>query len=264
MLHSSAISPGTFFTRANKENIDRRTYPLTTPIGYTRESAIRPNKHRTASLSEARLSTRQLGQSWLLVTRAITTPEPILCRNQTRVAAWPGSMLSVTVLTHLECALCGKTHRWQELQNVCKECGRPLFARYLLAPEEAANFKRSLPERSSSVWRYREMLPVPADQEVLTLGEGGTPRSPPRIWRSIAVHTVSGSRMSRKIQPAVSKREAWRSPLPWPSILGPKNWRRRPQAMQPRRWRPMQPEPVFRLISLCPKTPHGPTLSSAK
>jgi threonine synthase len=87
-------------------------------------------------------------------------------------------MLSVTVLTHLECALCGRTYPWQELQNVCKECGRPLFARYRIPPEQAANFKRSLSERSSSVWRYREMLPVPPDQEILTLGEGGTPLLP--------------------------------------------------------------------------------------
>ena len=58
---------------------------------------------------------------------------------------------------------------------MCKECGRPLFARYLIAPEQAASFKKSLQDRSSTVWRYREMLPVPVDQEILTLGEGGTP-----------------------------------------------------------------------------------------
>ena len=123
-------------------------------------------------------------------------------------------MLSVTVLTHLECALCGKTHRWQELQNLCIECRRPLFARYLLSPEEAANFKRSLPERSSSLWRYREMLPVPADQEVLTLGEGGTPLLPAphlalhcgshRLWIKDESQNPTGSFKARGMAVAVA------------------------------------------------------------
>ena len=95
------------------------------------------------------------------------------------------------MLTHLECALCGKTHPWQELQNVCKECGRPLFARYLIAPEQAASFKKSLQDRSSTVWRYREMLPVPVDQEILTLGEGGTPLLPaPRLAGHCGSHRL--------------------------------------------------------------------------
>jgi threonine synthase len=118
------------------------------------------------------------------------------------------------VLTHLECALCGKTHPWQELQNVCKECGRSLFARYLIAPEQAASFKRSLPERSSTVWRYREMLPVPTDQEILTLGEGGTPFLPAphlaahcgshRLWIKDESQNPTGSFKARGMAVAVA------------------------------------------------------------
>jgi threonine synthase len=79
------------------------------------------------------------------------------------------------MLTHLECALCGKTHPWRQLQNLCTECGRPLLARYATDREQASSFKKSLPERPRSLWRYREMLPLPGDQEILTLGEGWTP-----------------------------------------------------------------------------------------
>jgi threonine synthase len=79
------------------------------------------------------------------------------------------------MLHHLECALCGKTYAWQQLQNVCSECGRPLLARYEIGQPEAERFKTSLPRRPSSLWRYREMLPLPADQDPLTLGEGWTP-----------------------------------------------------------------------------------------
>jgi len=79
------------------------------------------------------------------------------------------------MLHHLECAFCGKSHPWRQLQNVCSECGRPLLARYETSADEAERFKASVPGRSASLWRYREMLPLPADQEILTLGEGWTP-----------------------------------------------------------------------------------------
>jgi threonine synthase len=79
------------------------------------------------------------------------------------------------MLTRLSCALCGKTYAWRQLQNVCTECGRPLLARYEISRDEAERFKASLPDRPPSLWRYREMLPLPADQEILTLGEGWTP-----------------------------------------------------------------------------------------
>jgi threonine synthase len=79
------------------------------------------------------------------------------------------------MLTHLECGLCGKIFPWRQLQTVCTECGRPLLARYEISEEEAKRFKASLSGRPPSLWRYREMLPLPKDQEALTLGEGWTP-----------------------------------------------------------------------------------------
>src|SRR5258708_25474524 len=74
------------------------------------------------------------------------------------------------MLTHLSCALCGKKYDWRQLQNVCTECGRPLLARYEISRDEAERFKASLRDRPPSLWRYREMLPLPADQEILNAG----------------------------------------------------------------------------------------------
>src|ERR1700730_6550680 len=79
------------------------------------------------------------------------------------------------MLHHLECGFCGKTYPWQQLQNVCTECGRPLLVRYQTSRDEAERFKASVPGRSATLSRYRERLPLPADQEILTLGEGWTP-----------------------------------------------------------------------------------------
>ena len=78
-------------------------------------------------------------------------------------------------LTHLTCTACGLRHEWAELQNLCTACQKPLFPVYDL---EAAGrtFKREmLTGRERSLWRYREVLPLPLEVEPVSLGEGGTP-----------------------------------------------------------------------------------------
>ncbi len=43
-------------------------------------------------------------------------------------------------LTHLECSKCGEHHDADQVQTVCKKCGKPLFARYdLEAAKETLN-----------------------------------------------------------------------------------------------------------------------------
>ena len=80
-------------------------------------------------------------------------------------------------LTYLECTACGLRHDWSRLQNLCTACGKPLFAVYDLAAVGKLDcFKQSsLREREKSLWRYRELLPLPKDVEPVSLGEGGTP-----------------------------------------------------------------------------------------
>ena len=80
-------------------------------------------------------------------------------------------------VTHLECSACGLRHDWTRLQNVCPACGKPLFAIVdLAAVRKLDGFKpSSLHGRERSLWRYREVLPLPADIEPVSLGEGGTP-----------------------------------------------------------------------------------------
>ncbi len=84
-------------------------------------------------------------------------------------------------VTHLECTSCGLRHDWKRLQNLCTACGKPLFAIYdLAAAGELDRLKRSslrewLGTRKKSIWRYGELLPLPADAEAVSLGEGGTP-----------------------------------------------------------------------------------------
>jgi threonine synthase len=78
-------------------------------------------------------------------------------------------------ITHLECAACGLEHEAQRLHNLCRECGKPLLVRYDLERAGRSLTKESLSGRRADMWRYREVLPVESDENIVTLGEGWTP-----------------------------------------------------------------------------------------
>ena len=78
-------------------------------------------------------------------------------------------------LTQLDCSACGRRHDATVPQNVSACCSKPLLARYDLAAAARTLTRESLPGRVPSLWRYREVLPVRADEHVVTLGEGFTP-----------------------------------------------------------------------------------------
>ena len=78
-------------------------------------------------------------------------------------------------LTHLSCTACGLRHEWAQLQNLCTVCQKPLFPIYDLEGAGNALKRETLADREKSLWRYRELLPLPPDVEPVSLGEGGTP-----------------------------------------------------------------------------------------
>src|SRR6185436_19296077 len=78
-------------------------------------------------------------------------------------------------VTHLECGLCGLRHEAHRLLNLCRECGKPLLVRYDLDRAKESLTKRSLPGRRADMWRYREVMPVAQDENIVSLGEGWTP-----------------------------------------------------------------------------------------
>ncbi|MGI8437278.1 MAG: threonine synthase [Chthoniobacterales bacterium] len=91
-------------------------------------------------------------------------------------------------LTHLECTACGAQYDWRALQNLCPACAKPLFPRYDLAAAGQTLTRESLATREKSLWRFREVLPLPADGELVTFGEGGTPLLPaPRFGRALGL-----------------------------------------------------------------------------
>ena len=78
-------------------------------------------------------------------------------------------------VTHLECAACHLRHEAQRLLNLCRECGKPLLVRYDLERAGSSLTKESLRARRSDLWRYREVLPVENEENIVSLGEGWTP-----------------------------------------------------------------------------------------
>ena len=78
-------------------------------------------------------------------------------------------------LTHLECTACGQRHDADVLQNLCRDCGKVLYARYDLSAAANAVSPADIASRQQTMWRYREVLPVRDDAFEVSLGEGGTP-----------------------------------------------------------------------------------------
>jgi threonine synthase len=78
-------------------------------------------------------------------------------------------------VTHLECAACALKHEARRLHNLCTECGKPLLVRYDLERAGDSLTKESLRARRADLWRYREVLPVESEENIISLGEGWTP-----------------------------------------------------------------------------------------
>ncbi len=78
-------------------------------------------------------------------------------------------------VTHLECAACHKIYEANRLHNLCVECGKPLLVRYDLQRAAKTLTKESLKAREPNLWRYREVLPVENEENIVCLGEGFTP-----------------------------------------------------------------------------------------
>lgn len=74
---------------------------------------------------------------------------------------------------HLECSACASNYPPDGLPGTCPQCGKPLLVRYPLRTHELR--ERAEIRRRQGMWRFRTFLPLEADEEPITLGEGDTP-----------------------------------------------------------------------------------------
>jgi len=121
----------------------------------------------------------------------------------------------MSLMTHLECSRCGTRHEADELQTVCRKCGKPLLPRYDLEAAKKSLTKEALVGRVSSMWRYLELLPVRRKENIVSLGEGWTPLTPAkRLGESLGLSNLlikdeglmpTGSFKARGLSAAVSR-----------------------------------------------------------
>ena len=78
-------------------------------------------------------------------------------------------------IDHLECTQCGKTYPHDQLSKISPCCNKVLFARYNLEQLKADKTREDWIDRPSNMWRFAELMPVVNPENILTLGEGGTP-----------------------------------------------------------------------------------------
>lgn len=79
-----------------------------------------------------------------------------------------------TFVTHLECALEGTRAGADQIHKL-SPAGRPYWVIYDLAALKAHLDRDELDVRPKDMWRYREMLPVRASENIVSLGEAETP-----------------------------------------------------------------------------------------
>jgi threonine synthase len=107
----------------------------------------------------------------------------------------------------ISCIECGTAVATDNGRALCANCGGALDYRYDLA---AVRFD----EHERSIWRYRDLLPVAADAEPVTLGEGLTPLVRARLdvgaetwWKNESLNP-SGSQKDRAMSVALTRARA--------------------------------------------------------
>ncbi|MCI2419644.1 threonine synthase [Saccharopolyspora sp. K220] len=131
-----------------------------------------------------------------------------------------------STLTHLECTYCGQTYDADVPHRLCAECEKVLYPRYDLAkvtvqPDDLAS-------REPTMWRYRELLPIRHQENIVSLGEGFTPLlAAPKLADALGIADVrikdegqnpTGSFKARGMAAAVSRaRELGASAVAAPS-----------------------------------------------
>jgi len=76
----------------------------------------------------------------------------------------------------LECSNCHTTTDFREFKGACPACGETIVeARYSEQSFDLDGWLAALKDRPASLWRYREVLPVYDESNIVSLHEGGTP-----------------------------------------------------------------------------------------
>ena len=120
----------------------------------------------------------------------------------------------MTFAKEIICPRCNQRYELSQVLNLCS-CGSPLLVRYDLKQAATVLDKGSLEKRKATLWRYRELLPLQDDANLVSLGEGFTPLLQAkalggevglkRLWIKDEAQNPTGSFKDRGIALAVSR-----------------------------------------------------------
>ena len=121
----------------------------------------------------------------------------------------------MSFVSHIECTVCGRRHEAGRVLTVCEGCGQMLAVRYDLPRVATSVDKDALCTRPPGMYRFRELTPLDADEEPITLGEGGTPLLPlphlaehlglRHVWAKDEGQNPTGSFKARGLGMAITK-----------------------------------------------------------
>lgn len=119
----------------------------------------------------------------------------------------------MTFATEIVCPRCRNSFPLGKAINLCP-CGSPLLVRYDARKIARAVKKSELKSRPSTLWRYQEFLPLRAERNRVSLGEGFTPLiearhlaselSIKRLWIKDEAQNPTGSFKDRGLSVAIS------------------------------------------------------------
>jgi len=124
--------------------------------------------------------------------------------------------MAFSLLTHLVCTRCGARYEVGALLNVCKApgCAGSLFAEYAVG----AVSRDDTAGRPRTIWRWHELMPARGPEDIVSLGEGGTPllharrlgakNAMPRLYVKEEAGNPTGSFKARGLAAAVTMAKA--------------------------------------------------------
>ncbi|APM40679.1 threonine synthase [Clostridium kluyveri] len=80
----------------------------------------------------------------------------------------------MSYFNYLECSKCGERYSKDKPHNLC-HCGGPLLVRYDLEKVKKEVNKDIFKARKRGLFRFKELLPIEDEKNIVTLGEGDTP-----------------------------------------------------------------------------------------
>ena len=96
----------------------------------------------------------------------------------------------MSLVISLQCPRCGFTSGNLDVVR-CPKCQSPLLFEYDYEKVEQVFTSGEFKTRSPGVWKYRELLPIASERDIVSLGEGGTfMHDCPRLAREIGIRKL--------------------------------------------------------------------------